>query len=92
MPSGNKPLPEPMLTQIYVDIMMSLGHIELKTATHVYEGNSISKCLQWGVQLWMMHEWIVIWMGRVIMVTTLIDKWITRDGCHKGVTFAVEIV
>ena len=30
MLSGNKPLPEPMLTQIYV-IMMSLGHNELST-------------------------------------------------------------
>ena len=31
VPSGNKPLPEPMLTQIHVacDHMASLGHIEL---------------------------------------------------------------
>ena len=30
VPSGNKPLPEPMLTQIFVTIMVSLGHNELK--------------------------------------------------------------
>ena len=29
MPSGNKPLPEPMLTQIYVANVVSLGHNEL---------------------------------------------------------------
>ena len=29
VPSGNKPLPEPMLTQIFVTVSMSLGHNEL---------------------------------------------------------------
>ena len=29
VPSGNKPLPEPMLTKLYDILLVALGHIEL---------------------------------------------------------------
>ena len=43
VPSGNKPLPEPMLTKIPVAHMASLGHNEL---TH-FAGNSPSEIRLW---------------------------------------------
>ena len=46
VPSGNKPLPEPMLTKIFVDHMVSLGPNELKQCQSIINW-TIGNKLQW---------------------------------------------
>ena len=42
VPSGNKPLPEPMLTQFLGRLMASLGHNELKKVNAIKIAHKIS--------------------------------------------------
>ena len=49
VPSGNKPLPKPMLTQIYGVTGASLGQNELKSHLVFYIGFVVYCCIQYHV-------------------------------------------
>ena len=64
VPSGNEPLPEPMLTQIYVHHMASLGHNGL---TH-WGLDKIANILQ------MTFSIAIFWMKIIVILLMFISK------------------